>query len=310
MRIRHLVLTLLAVPAAAQEAALDARSTWAADLAAAYAITPDVTYHAASGVELKLDLYVPRGLTGPNPTVLAFHGGGWVSGTKDAYTLAILPFLERGFTVVNVGYRLARVAPAPAAVEDGRCALRWLALNAERHRFDLDRVVVTGGSAGGHLALTTGLLRGGDGLDATCATAEDVRWTSGAEPPMKVAAIVNWFGITDVADLLAGENAKHYAIEWIGAAAPDRMALARRVSPLTYVRPGSPPVFTVHGDADTLVPHAHAVRLHQALEKVGVANRLVSITKGGHGGFAREDRHRIFASMFAFLAERGLLPAR
>lgn len=230
-----------------------------------------------------------------------------MEGSREVDAVNMIPYLSRGFTVVNVSYRLGRVALAPAAVEDLRCALRWVVQNAERYKFDLDRIITTGYSAGGHLALTTAFLTPAEGFDAGCPTVDDKRWSTGEEPPMKVAAAVNWFGITDVADLLEGPNAKHYAMEWLGAL-PNRKELARSVSPLSMVRRGTPPVLTIHGDADPLVPYSHAVRLHQALDKAGVKNRLITVPKGGHGDFNQQQQRENFAAIFAFLGERGLLP--
>jgi acetyl esterase/lipase len=86
-------------------------------------------------------------------------------------------------------------------------------------------LVVTGYSAGGHLALTTGLLPSSAGLDLQCPGNE----------PLEVAAIVNWYGITDVGDLLDGKNMKSYAVQWM-ASMPDRYAIAERVSPQKKVR--------------------------------------------------------------------------
>ena len=87
---------------------------------------------------------------------------------------------------------------------------------------------------------------------------------------------------------------------------PNREEVARRVSPLTYVRAGLPPILTIHGDADRVVPYQHAVRLHEALAKVGVANQLLTIPKGGHGGFTPEERTMIYSTIRAFLAKHGL----
>jgi acetyl esterase/lipase len=304
-----LCLCLALIPSA--QAQVDPRDEWAADLFTGYALweTNNLTYRRASNVDLKLDVFLPQPLTAPNPTVINIHGGGWVVGTKDSEAVDVIPYLSRGFTVVNVGYRLGEVELAPAAVEDLRCALRWIVLNAEKYKFDLDRIVTTGYSAGGHLALTTAYLTPSAGFDAGCPTVDDKRWSTGEEPPMKVAAVVNWFGITDVADLLEGPNAKHYAMEWLGAL-PNRKELARAVSPLSMVRPGVPPVLSIHGEADDLVPYSHAVRLHEALQKAGVANRLVTISKGGHGDFSKEQNRANFAAIWAFLGERGLLPKR
>src|SRR5436305_15341603 len=95
-----------------------------------YEVIPNVTYLVANNTELKLDIY-RRKTSSPNPTVIFIHGGGWVSGSKEAASLQALPYLEMGFTVVNVEYRLAQNSLPPAAVEDCRCALRWVVRNAE-----------------------------------------------------------------------------------------------------------------------------------------------------------------------------------
>jgi dipeptidyl aminopeptidase/acylaminoacyl peptidase len=122
-------------------------------------------------------------------------------------------------------------------------------------------------------------------------------------------AIVNWFGITDVADLLEGPNAKHYAIEWFGSM-ENRKDLARRVSPLTYVRADGPPVISIHGDKDNVVPYDHAVRLHKMLDQSGVPNRLVTIPGGGHGGFSRQALVESFSDIRDFLTKNGVLERR
>jgi dipeptidyl aminopeptidase/acylaminoacyl peptidase len=75
---------------------------------------------------------------------------------------------------------------------------------------------------------------------------------------------------------------KAYAVMWLGSAT-DRDQIAHRVSPLTYVRAGLPPILTIHGDADPTVPHAQSVRLHKALTDAGVANELLTMPGGKHG---------------------------
>lgn len=94
-------------------------------------------------------------------------------------------------------------------------------------------------------------------------------------------------------------------MQWMGSL-PNRAEIARRVSPLTYVRAGLPPILSVHGDADRAVPYQHAVRLHDALSKVGAPNQLVTIPGGGHVGFSPEERTRIYAAIREFLAKNGL----
>jgi acetyl esterase/lipase len=211
-----------------------------------------------------------------------------------------------GWAVINVEYRMARNALAPAAVEDCRCALRWIAYNAKQYNFDLSKIVLTGGSAGGHLSLMTGMLPENSVFDRQCPTNDSTRWKNGSEPNVNVAAIVNWYGITDVAELLEGPNAKHYAIEWLGSMS-NRKELAQQLSPISYVRTGLPPIITFHGDEDDIVPYTQAVRLHAALDKVGVPNQLVTIKGGKHGGFSREILVNSFATIREFLRKYKIL---
>jgi acetyl esterase/lipase len=257
-----------------------------------YQITPNITYLTANNFEAKLDVYRRRNVSQPQPTLIYIHGGGWTGGTKEQSSLAFLPFLQMGWNVVNVEYRLARVSLAPAAVEDCLCALRWVYRNAKQYDFDTSRLVVTGDSAGAHLALTTGMLPESAGMDRQCPGTE----------ALKVAAIVNWYGIVDVVDLLVGPNMKTYAVTWL-AAMPNREEVAKRISPLTYVRPGLPPVMTIHGDADPTVPYTHALRLRDALEKAHIPNRLVTVPGGKHGGFSQAERVTIYAAIREFLAQ-------
>ncbi len=294
-----LLLCLLPVPPAQAEDA----AAWAAWVGGSYRITTDLVYSTANGYENKLDLYLPRERSDPRPTLVYIHGGGWVSGTKEASVLRLLPYLRLGMNVVNVEYRLARYSLAPGAVADCRCALRWVIANAEEYGFDADRIVVTGHSAGGHLSLMTGVLDEAAGFDYECVTGS---LAGPVELDLKVAAVVNWFGITDVSDLLEGENQQGYAVRWMGSLA-DRLEIAERVSPLTYVRENLPPILTIHGDADKIVPYQHAVRLHKALDRAGAPNRLHTVEGGKHGGFTNEQMVLIHERINVFLKEHGVL---
>ena len=279
------------------------------EVANGYSLTPNITYMRAGGEDLKLDLYRPRGVTGANPTLIYYHGGGWTNGNKESSALTFLPYLEMGWTVVNVEYRLADVAHAPAAVEDCRCALRWVYRNAERYGFDLDAIVVTGNSAGGHLALTTGMLPASAGMDSQCPGDRQRAWSTGSvsTAELKVAAIINWYGIADVESLMDGPpgSSGNFTEAWLGSAS-NRRETAKRVSPMNYVRPDLPPILTVHGSSDPTVPYAQSVRLHQALQEAGVTNELVTVTGGGHGGFSTPDMQRVFSSIRDFLQQQNL----
>lgn len=298
----------LAFPLAVQAADDGLRATVLLDHL--HGVDANLTYLKASGQELKLDVYLPddRGAQ-PRPVVLRFHGGGWVAGSRESSALSVLPWMQMGFTVVNVSYRLGNTALAPAAVEDTLCALQWVGLNAKKYNFDLAKVVTTGNSAGGHLALATAMIPADSPFTHQCA-ANEPRWSGPyRNPAPKVAAVVNWFGITDVADMLQGPNQRSYAVAWFGSL-PGRQELARALSPLSYVRAGGPPVFTVHGDADPLVPYAHGVRLKAALDKAGVKNVLYTVKGGGHGGFAPAEQVAAFEAARDFLRGLGIAPAQ
>jgi len=282
---------------AAQAIAQDTDS-WTINAVNDYKIVANVTYSVANNYECKLDVYTKRTITKPLPTVLLIHGGGWVGGTKEGTLMMALPYLEMGLAVVNVEYRLAKSSLAPAAVEDCRLALRWVFKNAKEYGFDTTKVIVTGGSAGGHLALMTGMLEAADGFDMP------TDWDySGVQP--KAAVIINWYGITDVKDLLAGPNKQNYAVYWIGSQF-HKDELAQRVSPLTYVRKTLPPILTIHGDKDGLVPYDHAVRLHAKLTAAGVPNQLITVPGGNHGGFSKTEMVRIYGAIKEFLKTHGI----
>ena len=279
------------------------------EVANEYQLVPNITYLRAGGVDLKLDVYQPRDAAGPTPTLIYMHGGGWTSGNKEGAALTFLPYMQMGWAIVNVQYRLADVAHAPAAAEDCRCALRWVYQNAEQYNFDLDAIVTTGNSAGGHLALTTGMLTAAAGLDRQCPGDRRRTWTTGnlSNAELKVAAIVNWYGITDVHDLAHREPgiSGNFTEAWLGSAA-DRDATAMRVSPMTYVREGLPPILTIHGNTDPIVPYEQATRLHAALDAAHVPNQLVTVENGGHGGFSSDEMVGIYATIREFLGRHGI----
>ncbi len=292
---------LLAIGAVLAIAAPDVASgqlsdpeAWAAQMPNEYRIVPNLSYLTAEGQDLQLDLYLPRNPAGPIPTVLYFHGGFWVRGSRAASALNILPYLAMGWGVANVSYRLGSTDLAPAAVEDALCAVRWVSRNAETYGLDPSRIVTTGHSAGGQLALSTGMIPASVGLDARCA----------GNDPIQVAGVINWYGPTVVADFLEGPDRQNLVVEWLGSGT-DRFDVAERVSPLNYVRADLPPIPTIHGDADRTVPYRQAVRLHDALGSAGARHELHTVPGGAHGGFTEAQTREIFEKISAFLQSVG-----
>jgi acetyl esterase/lipase len=270
---------------------------WTELISNRYAVHPDVTYLRASGFPQKLDVFFPMNPKGPVPVLVYFHGGGWIWGDRTGAIPQLLPYLQMGWAVVNVEYRMADTAPAPAAVEDCLCALKWVWQNAAQYKFDKTRIVTTGHSAGGHLAMITAIVPQSAGLDNQC-------FTEKGDYP-KVAAVIDWFGVSDVADELSGPNLKNYAVMWLGAQA-NREAIARSVSPITYVRKDAPPILLIHGDRDKVVAYSQAARMHEALDKAGATNTLITIPGGEHGNFPDAEVLRAWEAIRKFLADNNV----
>lgn len=272
-----------------------------ANLTVQAGIRPDITYREVDGLRLKLDVVVPRLSLGEapwweipgeslKPALLYIHGGGWVEGEKETRFLGLLPYVARGWVVININYRLAGEAVAPAAIEDCREALHWVVQHANELQIDTSRIVVSGESAGGHLALMTGLLQAGDSL---------CNGTYVVEKPLKVAAIINWYGVTDFTE----ERLQNHT--WVKDL-NNRARALRSLSPLNYLSPDAPPILTIHGDADPVVDPEHARKLHQKLETIGADNRLIMIPGKKHGNFSGTEQTHIFEQIWSFLEEYGV----
>lgn len=283
-----ILLTFVAVPhSVAQEVNSD---HWSETVGAKYTVQPDVVYGVQNNYPLKLDLWRNQSAKGPVPTVIYIHGGGWIFGDRTGAFPQLIPYFQRGWNIVNVEYRMAPVSLAPAAVEDCRCALRWVIRNAKMYNLDITRIIVTGHSAGGHLSLTTAMLTPSAGLDVECPGDEE----------LKVALVINWYGISDVGDVLSGPNKKNYAEEWFGSIA-NREEIAKKTSPINFVSKNSPPIISIHGDHDDVVPYDNSVRLHKALDAAGVSNELVTIKGGGHGWFTDAENIHAYERIWAFI---------
>lgn len=252
----------------------------------------NVVYTKVDGWEGKADLYLPPSSKGPSSLLINIHGGGWNHGTKEGQG-GFSSFFKSGFAVANIEYRLTGKATAPAAVEDARCALIYLIKNAKELNIDINKIVIMGGSAGGHLALMTGLLGNNHLFDTQCPGVENI----------KVMAIIDKYGITDVWDWAYGKNiTSKSATNWLGSRSKDE-AFARSVSPVNYITSKSPPVFIVHGDADPTVPYQQSVDLHKKLLEAGVKTEFITVPGGLHGKFDKEKNTEITKAIMKFIGE-------
>lgn len=255
----------------------------------------DVVYTSGKDWQQKLDLYLPPKSGKPSAVLINIHGGGWNHGTKESQT-GFSTFFKMGFAVCNIEYRLTPQATAPAAVEDARCALIYLIKNAKDLNIDVNRIVIMGGSAGGHLALMAGLLGNDHRFDTNCEGVENV----------KVAAIIDKYGITDVNDWAYGKDiTSKSATRWLGDKAKDQDFI-KSVSPINFVNKNNPPVFIAHGDADPTVPYQQSVALHKKLQEAGVKTEFMTIEGGKHGGFPKEQGTELNKAIVKFLKDLGI----
>lgn len=293
-------LTVLAACGAEPPAGGDSEEFWSHR----FDLTEDLAY--GQDPAQRLDLYLQGSWIGepdyferapdPRPTLLYIHGGGWTQGDKTEQAPWLLPYVQRGWHVANMTYRHGP-RTAPSAVDDALCALKWIVDNAGRYGFDPGRIVVSGGSAGGHLALVAGILGPREGHP--CHTGENFR----------VSAVINWYGITDIAALdsyLADAMPEaNYAREWAGGEA--RLAgLSDRYSPIHLVDDGAPPILTIHGEEDSIVPHEQAVSFHARLAELGTVHELHSLPGASHVGFTEAQFQEAFRAVFAFLDDLGI----
>lgn len=255
----------------------------------------NVVYTKAKDWEGQMDIYMPPKEKGPSPVVINIHGGGWNKGVRQSQT-GFNTFFKMGYAVANISYRLTGHTTAPAAVEDTRCALIYLIKNAKELNIDVNKIVIMGGSAGGHLALMGGLLGNDHRFDGNCPGVENI----------KVAAIVDKYGITDVWDWGYGTNVtSKSATRWLGDKANDKK-FAASVSPITYVNKNSPPIFIVHGDADPTVPYQQSVDLHKKLVEAGVKTEFITVKGGLHGKFDKEKNSEVNKAIADFLKNLGI----
>lgn len=262
---------------------------------AGYTSQIDVVYTKVDGWDGRMDLYLAPKDKGPSPIVINIHGGGWNKGRKEDQS-GWNSFFKKGYAVANVEYRLVQVAPAPAAIEDVRCALIYIIEHAQELNIDVNKIVIMGGSAGGHLALMGGLLENDHKFDTNCKTNKTV----------KVAAIIDNYGIADVNDWAYGPHkTSKSATMWLGPRAKEK-GFPESVSPINYVKKSSPPTFIVHGDADPVVPYDQSVILYKKYQDVGVKSQFVTVPGGEHGKFTNEKKSELNVQIMDFLKSVGV----
>lgn len=223
----------------------------------------DLPFARAGGLTLRLDLYRPRVRDADvrMPVLLQIHGGAWMIGDKREQALPLLYQLaSHGWLCASANYRLSPHATFPDHLVDCKRALTWIREHAAEHGGDPDFVVVTGGSAGGHLAALLALTAGDPALQPGFEQADT-----------HVRACVPFYGVYDFLDragVMAHDALARTLERRIMKGSPSEIPEAyEQASPVAHVRPDAPPFFVVHGDADTLVPVAEARHFVRALRE-------------------------------------------
>ena len=255
-----------------------------------YTAKIDAVYSEIDDWKGREDIYYNPTAVKPTPIIFNIHGGGWNHGVKEGQG-GFSAFFKMGFAAANIEYRLAGQATAPAAIEDVRAAILYVVQHAKELNIDPNKIIVMGGSSGGHLALMAGLLQNDNKFDGAYKNVKGYT----------IMAIIDKYGITDVWDWAYGSNIRSKsATNWLGAKAKDE-AFAKSVSPIYYVKKTSPPTFIVHGDADPTVPYQQSVDLKKKYDEVGCKSEFMTIAGGKHGGFEKDKMTDMTEAIVAFL---------
>jgi acetyl esterase/lipase len=232
----------------------------------------DVEYGKAGDRSLQLDLYSPQHRVAPVPGLIFIHGGAWKGGRRGDYRVYTTHFASRGYVVATISYRLSGVAPFPAAVEDAKCAVRWMRSHAAELGVNPDKIAVVGGSAGGHLALMLGYSAGDPSLEGQ---------GGHAGVSSAVQAVVNFYGPSDLTTPFA-QKADVVKKFMGGKSFDEARALWEQASPLHHLQKGAPPTLTFHGTIDDIVPVEQSDVLHARLKDLGVPNEYERLTGWPH----------------------------
>lgn len=249
-------------------------------------VSRDLPYAANSNPRQTLDLLVPAKPSNerPLPVVVAIHGGAFRAGEKSQAVGELISLVASGeYAGVTINYRLSGEAIWPAQIHDCKAAIRWVRANASKYHLDPDRIGVTGGSAGGHLAAMLGTSGGLVELEGKVGPHPDVS--------SRVLCVVDKFGPSELLTMSVEPGSMdHDAADspeslLIGGPIQENKEKARNASPITFVSGDDPPILIIHGTKDPLVPFKQSVSLAKSLKAAGVPTWFIAVTDGGHGGF-------------------------
>ena len=244
------------------------------------AFKPDIVYAERDGERLTISYLTPRNDRRDNPLVVYVQGSAWFRQDIYIHLPEMLRMCQRGYCVALVQYRPSTTAKFPAQTEDVKTAIRFLRADAEKYRFDPEKVAIWGDSSGGHTALMVGFT-GNDCLNA-----------EGDEGDASVRCIVDWYGPTVVSEMgyepSCGEHVSADCPEgWLigHLSVPENPELAAATVPQSYLAADkpTPPTLIMHGSRDRTVNFQQSVHLYEAMRALGKEVEFVKVLGGDHG---------------------------
>ncbi len=220
-----------------------------------------VLYKEIDTTRLYLEVYQAETEASINPAMIFFFGGGWTGGNRSHFRKHAEYFSQRGLTCFLVDYRIASIHQITPfeSLKDAKSAIRFIRINAENFKIDPDKIIASGGSAGGHLAAATALIEAyNDPMD-----------------DIMIDAVPNALVLFNP---VIDNGPGGYGFERIGE---DYL----KFSPLHNIREGAPPTIVFLGTEDELIPVETAEYYKTVMEKVGSRCELKLYEGEGHGFF-------------------------
>ena len=259
----------------------------------------DVVFRIIPGTqrELLCDLWRPGDGSASEVGVIYLHGSAWMIGDKDLFTRPFFRHLvSQGHTVMDVSYRLFPETDLFGMISDVKYAIAWMKENASRFGVDPNKIVLAGGSAGGHLALLAGYAPAHPELKP-----QDLKNTD-----LSVCGVISYYGPSDLLAMYQGQVLNLPEIEdqpprlittettlsnqdiglihlLLGGRPQDNPEAYPLFSPKSHVHPGCPPTLLFHGEPDILVPSAPTKALYHKLVEAEVPASYVMFPKTDHG---------------------------
>ena len=250
-------------------------------------VTADIPFATVDGNELMLDLYMPSAADDP-PLLVWVHGGAWRAGSRQS--VSTLSFVEAGYAMASISYRLSGVAAFPAQSHDIKGAIRFLRAKAGDYGYDVSRIGILGTSAGAHLAALVGVTNGNAELEGTVG--------GNLDQSSDIDAIVAYFPATNLTSILDqstpfGLNLRVPSLEALfGGPLDEKSELAHLASSVFHVDADDPPLFLLHGDQDPQMPINQSHELHGVYKEHGLAVEFEVVHGSPHGGPAFFDASR------------------